>query len=100
MWCTNAEESSCMLSFNLPAKGSSMPEQNQRRDKDAPLRQDVRTLGNALGQAIQRYGGHSVFETVEHLRRNCKQLRDCAERLPQASQAESEQLQSEITALS
>jgi phosphoenolpyruvate carboxylase len=77
-----------------------MPEQNQRRDKDAPLRQDVRTLGNALGQAIQRHGGHSVFETVEHLRRNCKRLRNCTERLSQASPAESEQLQSEITALS
>jgi len=77
-----------------------MPEQNQRRDKDAPLRQDVRTLGNALGQAIQRHGGHSVFDTVEHLRQSCKQLRDCTERLSQASQAESEQLQSEITALS
>src|SRR5260370_6974300 len=77
-----------------------MPEQDQRRDRDAPLRQDVRTLGNALGQAIQRYGGHSVFDTVEHLRRNCKRLRDCAERLSQASQTESEQLQSEITVLS
>jgi len=77
-----------------------MSEQDQRRDRDAPLRQDVRTLGNALGQAIQRYGGHSVFDTVEHLRRNCKQLRDCTERLSQASQAESEQLQSEIMAIS
>src|SRR5436853_3916184 len=77
-----------------------MPEQDQRRDKDAPLRQDVRSLGNSLGQAIQRYGGHNVFDTVEHLRRSCKRLRDCTERLSQASQAESKQLQSEISALS
>src|ERR1700736_119410 len=77
-----------------------MPEQDQRRDKDAPLRQDVRILGNALGQAIQRHGGHHVFDMVERLRHNCKRLRDCTERLSQASPTESVQLQSEITALS
>ena len=77
-----------------------MPENNQRRDKDTPLRQDVRMLGNALGQAIQRHGGEHVFDMVEHLRKHCKQLRDCTERLSQVSQVESEQLQSEITTLS
>ncbi len=29
-----------------------MPEFDSRSEKDAPLRQDIRTLGNALGQAI------------------------------------------------
>lgn len=77
-----------------------MPEQDQPRDKDAPLRRDVRTLGNALGQAIQRHGGQRVFDMVEHLRNNCKRLRDCAERLSQASPTESVQLQNEITTLS
>ncbi len=77
-----------------------MFEKDQLRDKEAPLRRDVRTLGDALGQAIQRYGGHGVFETVEHLRKNCKRLRDCAECLSQTSPTESQQLQSEITALS
>lgn len=77
-----------------------MPEHNQPRDKDAPLRQDVRTLGNALGQAIQRHGGQRVFDMVEHLRHNCKRLRECTERLSQVSSTESVQLQGEITALS
>ena len=76
-----------------------MAERDSRREKDAPLRQDIRTLGNALGQAIQRYGGYAVFETVERLRHNCKRLRDCAERLPQASSEEALQLQNEIESL-
>src|SRR5690348_7665126 len=77
-----------------------MPEQNQPRDKDAPLRRDIRMLGDALGQAIQRHGGHGVFDTVERLRRNCKQLRDLTKRLSHASPAESQQLESETTAIS
>jgi len=76
-----------------------MPEQDYRREKDAPLRHDIRTLGNALGQAIQRYGGYHVFETVERLRNTCKRLRDCTERLSEASPAQRTQLQSEIEAL-
>lgn len=76
-----------------------MPEQDNRREKDAPLRHDIRTLGNALGQAIQRYGGHTVFDTVERLRNNCKRLRDCAERLPYVSDDEAAQLQNEIQKL-
>jgi phosphoenolpyruvate carboxylase len=76
-----------------------MLEQDTRREKDAPLRHDIRTLGNALGQAIQRHGGHHVFDTVERLRKNCKRLRDCAERLPDASSTEAKQLRSEIRAL-
>jgi phosphoenolpyruvate carboxylase len=77
-----------------------MLEKDQPRDKDAPLRRDIRMLGAALGQAIQRHGGYSVFDTVERLRRNCKQLRDFTKRLSQASPAESQQLESEITAIS
>lgn len=77
-----------------------MLEKDQPRDKDALLRRDIRMLGDALGQAIQRHGGHGVFDTVERLRRNCKQLRDFTKRLSQASPAESQQLESEITAIS
>jgi phosphoenolpyruvate carboxylase len=76
-----------------------MPEQDIRREKDAPLRHDIRTLGNALGQAIQRHGGHSVFETVERLRTNSKRLRDSAERLAEAPPAEAVQIHNEIEAL-
>jgi len=71
-----------------------------REQKDAPLRQDIRALGNALGQAIQRHGGHDVFEMVEYLRTSCKRLRDCTERLPEATAMEAVQLEDEIRLLS
>ncbi len=66
-----------------------MPEFDSRREKDAPLRQDIRTLGNALGQAIQQHRGHAVFVTVERLRAACKRLRDCDQQLLDASSARS-----------
>ncbi|GAC1388819.1 MAG: phosphoenolpyruvate carboxylase [Ktedonobacteraceae bacterium] len=53
-----------------------MKEQYDRAEKDAPLRQDIRTLGDALGQAIRRHGGDTMFDTVEQLRHSCKRLRD------------------------
>jgi phosphoenolpyruvate carboxylase len=74
--------------------------QENRKEKDAPLRQDIRILGNALGQAIRRHSGDTVFETVESLRSVCKRLRDCTERLPQASAQETIQLEQEIASLS
>ncbi|QBD79067.1 phosphoenolpyruvate carboxylase [Ktedonosporobacter rubrisoli] len=76
-----------------------MLEQDYRQEKDAPLRHDIRTLGNALGQAIQRYGGYTVFDTVERLRKDCKRLRDCTRQLHQASADEAIRLQSEIDQL-
>ena len=76
-----------------------MSELDYRREKDAPLRQDIRTLGNALGRAIQQYGGETVFKTVEQLRSNCKRLRDYTERLEQASPLEKLQFQGEIDTL-
>ncbi len=76
-----------------------MPEQENRNEKDAPLRQDIRTLGNALGRAIQRHGGNAVFDTVERLRGNCKRVRDCTERLAQASADEAQALEHEIVTL-
>ncbi|MDQ2717628.1 MAG: phosphoenolpyruvate carboxylase, partial [Chloroflexota bacterium] len=65
-----------------------MTEQEQRSDKDAPLRQDIHMLGDALGRAIQQHDGLAVFETVERLRQSCKSLRDCAEEATQASAAD------------
>jgi len=76
-----------------------MPEYDERREKDAPLRRDIHILGDALGQAIQRYGGHTVFDTVEQLRKNCKRLRDCAEQLHLVSPTEVVPLQDEIQSL-
>lgn len=58
-----------------------MSEQEDRAKKDAPLRRDIRMLGDALGRAIRQHEGSIVFATVEQLRRNCKRLRECAETL-------------------
>jgi phosphoenolpyruvate carboxylase len=76
-----------------------MTEFDSRREKDAPLRQDIRTLGNALGQAIQHHRGHAVFTTVERLRAACKRLRDCDQQLFDASPEENARLRSEIRQL-
>src|SRR5579884_1356791 len=76
-----------------------MPEDDSRREKDAPLRQDIRTLGNALGHAIQQHRGYAVFETVERLRGACKRLRECDWQLIDASPAEVELLRAEIKQL-
>src|SRR5215472_5564351 len=80
-----------------------MPEQDKRREKDATLRQDIRTLGNTLGQAIRRHEGDAVFTTVEQLRNACIHLRDCTQRLSQYKehqQYERQLAQQQITALS
>ena len=76
-----------------------MLEQEQRTDKDAPLRRDIRTLGDVLGHAILQHGGPRVFDTEERLRLSCKRLRECAESLANASDSEILQLQNEIAAL-
>ncbi len=80
-----------------------MPEKENRAEKDAPLRGDIRMLGDALGQAIQKHDGVVVFDIVEQLRQNCKRLRDCRELLAQqplgASTIKVKQLQDEITKL-
>jgi phosphoenolpyruvate carboxylase len=73
-----------------------MVEQQQREERDAPLRQDIRTLGEMLGHAIQQHGGQRVFETVERLRLNCRRLRECAQQLAGASESEAEKYQQEI----
>lgn len=79
-----------------------MSEQDQRTEKDAPLRQDIRMLGDALGRVIQQQSGSAVLETVGRLRLSCKRLRECTEALISASQdqkANALQLQDEIAAL-
>jgi len=75
------------------------PEQEHRDEKDAPLRRDIRALGNALGAAIRQHGGAPVFETVEQLRHSCRQLRACIEMLPEAAEDKRAQLHAEIAAL-
>jgi len=73
-----------------------------RTEKDAPLRQDIRLLGNALGQAIRRHGGETMFNTVEQLRRDCRYLRQHVTeraRLEDAFSEEARQLDAEIATL-
>lgn len=43
--------------------------------KDAPLRNDIRRLGDLLGETLKRLGGKKLFETEEQVRALCKQLR-------------------------
>src|SRR5579875_3818581 len=76
-----------------------MAERDDRQEKDAPLRRDIRTLGNALGRAIQQHDGYAVFAMVEKLRQSCKRLRDCSAQLRRATADERAALQAEIAAL-
>src|SRR5437667_11801742 len=80
-----------------------MLEQDKRPKKDAALRQDIRILGNTLGQVIRRHEGAMVFMTVEQLRNACIRLRDCTQRLSQYEehqQPERQLIQQEVAALS
>src|SRR5262249_37198274 len=45
------------------------------QSKDAPLRADIRRLGDLLGETLKRLGGERLFETEEKVRALCKQLR-------------------------
>jgi phosphoenolpyruvate carboxylase len=44
-------------------------------DKDAPLRNDIRRLGDLLGDTLKRLGGKNLFENEERVRALCKELR-------------------------
>src|SRR5215472_1385908 len=70
-----------------------MPEQDKRREKDVTLRQDIRTLGNILGQVIRRHEGDGVFTTVEQLRSACIHLRDCTQQLSQYEEHQQQERQ-------
>jgi phosphoenolpyruvate carboxylase len=76
-----------------------MSEQEQRAEKDAPLRRDIRTLGDALGRAIRQHSRSEVFETEEWLRLHCRRLRECYELLQSASGDEATRLREEIETL-
>src|SRR5215831_11494214 len=45
------------------------------QSKDAPLRVDIRRLGDLLGETLKRLGGERLFEIEETVRSLCKQLR-------------------------
>ncbi|HET8841420.1 MAG TPA: phosphoenolpyruvate carboxylase, partial [Ktedonobacteraceae bacterium] len=76
-----------------------MIEQKRREERDAPLRHDIRTLGETLGYVIQHHGGNHLFETVERLRLDCRRLRECAENLGSASSTDRESYEQDIAVL-
>ncbi|HLX39444.1 MAG TPA: phosphoenolpyruvate carboxylase, partial [Ktedonobacteraceae bacterium] len=76
-----------------------MLEQENRAEKDAPLRHDIRMLGDALGQAIRQHGGTAVFETVERLRNACRRLRKCEDDLLHAQTMDRNVVLAEIATL-
>jgi phosphoenolpyruvate carboxylase len=43
-----------------------MPRADQ--SKDAPLRADIRRLGDLLGETLKRFGGERLFEIEEGVR--------------------------------
>src|SRR5262245_57639476 len=45
------------------------------QSKDAPLRADIRRLGDLLGETLRRLGGERLFEIEEQVRALCKRLR-------------------------
>jgi len=47
----------------------------RRSDADLPLRNDIRLLGDLLGQTLKRLGGTRLFDTEERVRTLCKQMR-------------------------
>lgn len=78
---------------------SALTEQTQRDEKDAPLRRDIHTLGDALGRAIRQHSRPAAFETEERLRVACRRLRECSTLLPTAGDEDAARLRDEIAAL-
>lgn len=46
-----------------------------KSEKDAPLRNDIRRLGDLLGETLKQLGGKKLFDVEEQVRALCKQLR-------------------------
>lgn len=55
---------------------SASPQSGEQTDPHAPLRDDVRLLGNLLGDTLKQQVGQALFEKVEQIRHLAKQTRD------------------------
>jgi phosphoenolpyruvate carboxylase len=73
-----------------------MPRADQ--SKDAPLRADIRRLGDLLGETLKRFGGERLFEIEEGVRALCKRLR--GERLGKEAEATERELKRLLQGLS
>jgi phosphoenolpyruvate carboxylase len=49
--------------------------ENQRDDKDLPLREDIRLLGRILGDTVREQRGAAAFDTVERIRQSSIRFR-------------------------
>ena len=78
----------------IPAIDATLPTAPATRTEDVPLHEDVRWLAAALGRVIQRLESEEAFQTVERLRRACKDRRQGA---PDASSLD--ELIAEVSAL-
>src|SRR5262245_24233061 len=56
-------------------EGDSVEMPRVDQSKDAPLRADIRRLGDLLGETLKRVGGQRLFEIEEDVRALCKRLR-------------------------
>jgi len=48
---------------------------SKQEDRDLPLRNDIRLLGDMLGDTLKRFGGEALFTAEESVRKLCKRLR-------------------------
>src|SRR5688500_15104130 len=62
----------------IPAIDPTLPPEPATRPEDVPLHEDVRRLAASLGRVIRRLEGEEAFQTVERLRRACKERRQAA----------------------
>ena len=65
-----------------PAIDPALPAEPATRPEDVPLHEDVRRLAASLGRVIRRLEGEQAFQTVERLRRACKERRQAAPDAP------------------
>lgn len=57
-------------------KAASIRSATRDTDNILPLRNDIRLLGDLLGDTLKRLGGKNLFAVEERVRSLCKQLRD------------------------
>ena len=66
----------------IPSTDTALPAAPATRPEDVPLHEDVRGLAASLGRVIRRLEGEDAFQTVERLRRACKERRQAAPDAP------------------